>query len=128
MGNAIGKKAIYKGEKSGVLLSVLSGEAAELSCNGEALVQLSEKTADFKTEKHVPVITAEGSGVKVVVGSTPHPMTAEHYVMWIEVIDGAYVYRKYLQPGEAAEAVFNIPYGENLIAREYCNLHGLWEK
>lgn len=128
MGNAIGKKAIYKGEKRGVLLSVLSGEAAELSCNGEALVQLSEKTADFKTEKHVPVITAEGSGVKVVVGSTPHPMTAEHYVMWIEVIDGAYVYRKYLQPGEAAEAVFNIPYSENLIAREYCNLHGLWEK
>lgn len=128
MGNAIGKKAIYKGEKSGVLLSVLSGEAADLSCNGEALVQLSEKTADFKTEKHVPVITAEGSGVKVVVGSTPHPMAAEHYVMWIEVIDGAYVYRKYLQPGEAAEAVFNIPYSENLIAREYCNLHGLWEK
>ena len=53
MGNATGKKAIYKGEKSGVLLSVLSGEAAELSCNGEALVKLNEKTADFKTEKHV---------------------------------------------------------------------------
>lgn len=128
MGNAIGKKAVFKGEKNGVLVSVLSGEAAELSCNGEILARLTEKTADFKTEKHVPVVTAEGAGVKVVVGSTPHPMTAEHYIMWIEVIDGAYVYRKYLQPGEAAEAFFNIPYSGDLIAREYCNLHGLWEK
>lgn len=128
MGNAIGKKAVFKGEKNGVLVSVLSGEAAELSCNGEILARLTEKTADFKTEKHVPVVTAEGAGVKVVVGSTPHPMTAEHYIMWIEVIDGAYVYRKYLQPGEAAEAFFNIPYSDDLIAREYCNLHGLWEK
>lgn len=129
MSDAIGKRAIFKGEKSGVLVSVVSGpESVELSCNGEALVKLTEKTADFKTEKHVPVVTPEGSGIKVVVGSTPHPMTAEHYIMWIEVVDGAYVYRKYLQPGEAAEAVFNIPYSDKLIAREYCNLHGLWEK
>ena len=36
------------------------------------------------------------------------------------------VYRKYLKPGDAPEAVFPVKYRSGLILREYCNLHGLW--
>jgi superoxide reductase len=31
-----------------------------------------------------------------------------------------------LKPGEAPEASFNIQ-AEKIVAREYCNLHGLWK-
>ena len=117
---------IFKSE-TGVVVGVQYG-AGELVCDGAPMVALEEKTADFKTEKHVPVITPCGSGIKVVVGSTPHPMTEEHHIVWIEVVDGAYVYRKYLAIGEPAEAEFPIAYSEDLAAREYCNLHGLWRK
>ena len=117
---------IFKSE-SGTVVGLQYG-AGELSCDGAPMVALEEKTADFKTEKHVPVITPNGNDIKVVVGSVPHPMTEEHHIVWIEVVDGAYVYRKYLTVGEPAEADFPIPYSDSLAAREYCNLHGLWRK
>jgi superoxide reductase len=34
-------------------------------------------------------------------------------------------YRQYLNPGDAPEAVFAVT-GQNLTARELCNIHGLW--
>jgi superoxide reductase len=36
------------------------------------------------------------------------------------------VYRQYLNPGDAPEAFFTIA-ADQVTAREYCNLHGLWK-
>lgn len=55
-------------------------------------------------------------------------MTEEHYIQWIEVINGPWVNRYYLKPGDAPRAEFFVPAGENLTVRAYCNLHGLWKK
>jgi superoxide reductase len=52
-------------------------------------------------------------------------MEEKHYIEWIEVVSGGKVYRQFLNPGDAPEAKFTIE-GE-VIAREYCNLHGLWK-
>ena len=41
------------------------------------------------------------------------------------IADGK-VYRQFLNPGEAPEAVFCIEAAQ-VSAREYCNLHGLWK-
>jgi superoxide reductase len=41
------------------------------------------------------------------------------------IVDGK-VYRQFLKPGDAPEAVFNIT-GGKISAREYCNIHGLWK-
>ena len=38
------------------------------------MILLSEQTADFKNEKHGPVVEKTGSGIKVTVGSTIHPI------------------------------------------------------
>jgi len=62
----------------------------------------------------------------VIVGTTLHPMKEEHYIKWIELIAGDKVYREYLAPGMAPEAVFMVE-EENVSAREYCNLHGHWK-
>lgn len=87
---------------------------------------LREKTEDVGQEKHVPVLEKTETGVKVKVGSIPHPMEEKHYIEWIEVIAEGRVYRKFLTPGDKPEAEFEIE-AEKIKAREYCNLHGLWK-
>ena len=84
------------------------------------------RTADFKAEKHVPVISQSDAGLVVTVGSALHPMAEEHYIEWIEVLADGKVYRQHLQPGQEPKATFCID-AEQLTARAYCNLHGLWK-
>jgi len=86
---------------------------------------LKEKTEDVGKEKHVPVIEKTKSGVKVKIGSIPHPMEEKHYIEWIEIIADDAAYRKFLKPGDKPEAEFCIK-AESITAREYCNIHGLW--
>ena len=87
---------------------------------------LEEQTAEQAKEKHVPVIEETDKSIKVVVGSTLHPMEEKHYIEWIEIIADGKVYRKFLNPGEAPEAVFSID-AKDIYARAYCNLHGHWK-
>ncbi len=124
------KKMIFKCAKCGRVIEVMFDTAAPVViCCGEPMQEQKSRMIDASVEKHVPVIAAlKDGGVKVVVGAQPHPMTAEHYIMWIEVLNGCYVNRKYLAPGSAPEAEFYVPYSDKLIVRAYCNLHGLWEK
>ena len=123
------------------------------------MASLGEKLqhAEWKTEKHVPVIEApdkvaagENFVVKVGVGKEiPHPNTTEHHIRWIAL---------YFLPDEAkfpfdvARFEFNA-HGESLagpnqgpihawpvaevnvalaksgtfFAVAMCNIHGLWE-
>jgi superoxide reductase len=117
---------VYKCEACGNIVEVLHGAAGELVCCGEPMVHLVENTVDAAQEKHVPVIEKVEGGVKVKVGDVPHPMEAEHYIEWIEIIADGKADRQFLNPGEAPEAVFKVA-AENVTAREYCNLHGLWK-
>ncbi|MFW6388508.1 MAG: desulfoferrodoxin family protein, partial [Desulfohalobiaceae bacterium] len=59
-------------------------------------------------------------------GSVAHPMEEKHYIEWVELIADGIAYRKFLQPGEQPEAEFCIQ-AQQVMAREYCNIHGLWE-
>jgi superoxide reductase len=111
----------------GNIVEVIHGGAGELVCCGEPMKKLEEKTADSSTEKHVPVIEKIDGGYKVTVGSVPHPMEEKHYIEWIEIQFDSKVGRKYLQPGDAPEAVFMGIDAEEVSAREYCNVHGLWK-
>jgi superoxide reductase len=52
-------------------------------------------------------------------------MEEKHYIEFIEIIADGKIYRQYLNPGDAPEAVFNTT-ADSVTAREYCNLHGLW--
>lgn len=117
---------IWKCELCGNIVESVHSGGGELVCCGQPMKLMNEQTADWKTEKHVPVIEKVDGGVKVTVGSTPHPMTEEHYIEWIEVIVDGKEYREFLNPGDAPEAFFPVD-GENLAAREYCNVHGLWK-
>jgi len=120
------KMEIYKCAICGNIVEVLHSGAGELVCCGEPMARLTENTTDAAKEKHVPVIEKIAGGYKVRVGSVAHPMEEKHYIEWIELLADGMAYRRFLNPGDAPEAVFNIG-AKSVTAREFCNLHGLWK-
>ncbi len=93
-------------------------------------------------EKHVPVIDLVDCPdcgekvVKITVGKeTPHPNTIEHHIEWIMLFgvkSGLAVHiasfdlgATYGVPTVVSHA--NLNDFSELIAIEYCNIHGLWE-
>lgn len=125
--------------------------------NREVPVNTLYQSADWKNEKHVPVIElAPGAGagqprrVTVSVGrAVAHPNTTAHHICWIDLYflpEGArlpiQVGRvEFSAHGAAAqgadsgpvytqpEAVFSFTAAVpgQLHAAAYCNIHGLWE-
>ncbi|WGS64482.1 class II SORL domain-containing protein [Marinitoga aeolica] len=103
------------------------------------------KSADFKNEKHVPVIDApekvkagELFKVEVQVGKDiPHPNTVEHHISWIDLYihyegnpNTVHLGRFEFGPSVTEPHVIThikLDKKGTLIAHSYCNLHGLWE-
>ena len=115
------------------------------------------QSADFKSEKHAPVIEVEdqlkkGETVKIIltVGKEiPHPNTTEHHISWIELYflpkaekfpcqvarlefnaHGASVQgpnTSTIYTAPAAVINFKTDKPGTLMASSYCNIHGLWD-
>ena len=120
------KLEVYKCNVCGNIVEVLHGGAGELVCCGQPMEKLVENTMDAAKEKHVPVVETVEAGVKVKVGEVAHPMEEKHFIEWVEIIADGKSYRQFLNPGEAPEAIFNVK-ADQVTAREYCNIHGLWK-
>lgn len=119
------KLEVYKCSICGNIVEVMHGGPGALVCCGKNMDLMNENTTDAATEKHVPVIEIGDGTITVKVGSVAHPMEDAHYIEWIELIADDKVYCKFLKPGEAPEATFNVT-ATKVTAREYCNLHGHW--
>ena len=117
---------VYRCNVCGNMVEMIHNGAGQLVCCDQPMELLTENTTDASLEKHVPVIEKVEGGINVKVGSVPHPMLEEHYIEWIEVIVDGKAYRQFLSPGDSPEAFFPVE-GDNVTAREYCNLHGLWK-
>ena len=117
---------VYVCSVCGNMVEVVRASSGTLVCCGVPMNGSEENTTDAAQEKHVPVIEPVEGGVRVKVGSVPHPMGSDHLIEWIEAIADGKVYRQHLGPDDPPEAVFPVP-AEGLVARESCNLHGLWK-
>jgi len=117
---------IYKCEICGNIVEVLHGGEVDMKCCGALMKLYKENTVDAAKEKHVPAIEKTSDGIKVKVGEVAHPMEEKHYIEWIEIIADGKAYRQFLNPGEAPEAEFKID-AEQVTAREFCTIHGLWK-
>ena len=117
---------VYKCEVCGNIVEVLHGGDGELVCCGQPMNRFVENTVDAAKEKHVPVIEKIAGGVKVKVGDVAHPMEEKHWIEWVEIIANGKTYRQHLNPGETPEATFAVT-ADQITAREYCNIHGLWK-
>jgi len=119
---------IYKCSLCGNIVQVLHGEEPLVQCCGQPMDRLVENTVDAAVEKHIPVIEKIEGGYLVKVGSVPHPMGDDHWIEWIELAseDDTFVQRKILKPTDKPEVEFKTD-AAKVVAREYCNLHGLWK-
>lgn len=123
------KKSVYKCDVCGnVVEGLWDGKASIMSCCNQPMRELVPNTTDAAKEKHVPVLVRDGNRVTVKVGEVPHPMTPEHYILFVELVVGDKVLRHDFKPGDTvAEAVFMVEDSSaKLQAREYCNLHSFW--
>jgi superoxide reductase len=123
------KLEIYKCMLCGNVVEVHVAGDGELVCCGEPMKLMNEKNKEGAGEKHVPVVEASGNGILIKVGSVAHPMDADHWIQFIEVIrkDGK-IGRKDLNPGDKPEAFFDMKLNDIAYVREFCNKHGLWTK
>ncbi len=117
---------IYKCEVCGNIVEVVHVGGGQMVCCNQPMKLVTENTVDAAKEKHVPVIEKVAGGYKVKIGSVAHPMEEKHYIEWIELLADGRTYRQFLKPGDAPEAFFAVD-AEQVSAREYCNLHGLWK-
>ncbi|GBD97865.1 MAG TPA: Neelaredoxin [Nitrospirae bacterium] len=115
------------------------------------------QSADWKAEKHVPVIDCpdevgadENFNVTITIGKEiAHPNTTEHHINWVQLFfkpDGEkFTYQvanfEFTAHGESAEgadagpvythhsvtAALRIKKQGTLFATSICNIHGLWE-
>lgn len=121
------KNEVYKCAVCGNVVEVNHAGGGELVCCDQPMDLLKENTEDAATEKHVPVIEKVDNKIKVKIGEVEHPMEDKHYIEWIELLINGKSYRQFLEPGQKPEAVFTVEASSQVIARAYCNLHGLWK-
>lgn len=115
------------------------------------------QSADWKKEKHAPVIEApekikkgEAATVKVSVGKEiSHPNTTAHHIRWIEVYFlpggekfpcqiGKFEFTSHGESGQGPDTstvytapevnlAFKTEKSGAILASSYCNIHGLWQ-
>ena len=118
----------YLCKKCKKMVDMIKGSPCPTMCCGEPMEELTANTTDGAKEKHVPVVTVEGSTVTVAVGSVEHPMLDNHYITMIALETNLGSARRALKPGDAPAAKFALAEDEIPVAAyEYCNLHGLWK-
>lgn len=122
------KEEIYRCNICGNIVEVLHNGNGKLECCENPMILLEEKKEGMGAEKHIPVLEETDEGIKVKVGSIPHPMEERHCIEWVEVIADGKVYRKTLKPDDAPQAEFNVKPEDvsQVVVREYCSIHGLW--
>lgn len=117
---------IYRCPICGNVVEILHTGVGQLVCCGQPMELLLAKDKDIGFEKHVPIIEKKETEVIVTVGSIHHPMEETHYIEFIEIIADGKVYREFLKPGDTPIVSFKIN-ANKVEAREYCNIHGLWQ-
>ena len=111
----------------GKIITILKDSGTPTICCGEPMSEIIAGTTDAAVEKHVPVVTINGSTASVAVGSVTHPMEEKHYIEWIVLETEKGYQLKNLKPGDAPKADFILADGDKFVkAFAYCNLHSLW--
>ncbi len=116
----------YKCEVCGNVIELIDGNEKNIKCCGKNMELLNANTVEASLEKHIPSCNIKDGKIEVSVGDVLHPMTQEHYIMFIVLIKGNKIIRYDLKPNDEPKVIFD--YEDNYTIYAYCNLHGLWKK
>jgi superoxide reductase len=118
----------YVCKHCGNFVGMIHASGVQMICCGDPMTEVVPNTTDAAQEKHVPVITVDGSQVTVAIGSVPHPMTPEHHIAWVYLETEKGGQRKCLPVDGAPQISFSLTADDKVVAAyAYCNLHGLWK-
>lgn len=118
----------YICDHCGNIIAFVQNKGVPVMCCGQKMRELVPNTTDAAAEKHVPVITVEGSKAVVTVSSAEHPMAEDHFIEWVALETKQGNQRKELKPGEKPVLEFALCEGDEVVAAyAYCNKHGLWK-
>ena len=120
-------KKFYNCRHCGTLIEMVHDAKVPVICCGQKMEALVPNTVEASGEKHIPVVSVEGSKVIVNVGSVDHPMVPEHFIEWVYVQTEKGGQRKALKPGDAPHVTFALGDDKAVAVYAYCNLHGLWK-
>lgn len=123
------EKQVCRCNICGNMVEVLHLGVGKLICCENEMQLLKEKNEGVGPEKHVPIVEQTKDGIKVKIGEISHPMEENHCIEWVELVTDKGIYRKVFKPGDNPEAEFkiNIEDVNEVSAREYCSIHGLWK-
>jgi len=113
-------------EHCGNLVTMVHDAKVPMMCCGQKMTKLIPGTADASREKHVPIVTVDGSIVRADIGVDAHPMTEEHRILWVALQTDKGCQRKYLAVGDSPVVTFALSDEKPIAVYAYCNLHGLW--
>ena len=150
-----GEPTFYHCPRCGQFLVTINNNGGEtqLRCCDETLSALTpQNTNDALAEDHLPQMTISGgfesNTLTVNIGTTPHPMTDDHRLLWIYVYTFQGGQFKFLRPGDLPEATFALAENDAYVycdrpvckgsrckfnckrgftAYSWCNQHGLWK-
>jgi len=111
----------------GNLIVKMNNSGVDMVCCGENMQRLLPNVNSASAEKHLPVVKKEGNTITASVGQIEHPMTEEHYIMWIILVSPDGILMHKLMPGDKPTWVFPNTVKKDISVYSYCNLHGLWK-
>ena len=115
----------YQCSICGNIVELVDGDISRVRCCGKEMDLMVSNVKDAAVEKHVPVYEKDGNEIVVRVGEVSHPMTSEHYIMWVLLVKDDMTIKVELYPESKPEV--RLPYVSGSEIYAYCNLHGLWK-
>ena len=121
------KLQIWKCPLCGNMVESIRGGGGSLVCCGIYMILESEEKNGELGKNHIPVVWADQDVITASAGQTPHPMTSEHHIEWIEIHnEQGFSQRLFLKPGDLPQSFFQKQHSVFTV-RVYCNIHGLWK-
>lgn len=117
----------YICEKCGNIVQKIEDSGVSVVCCGQKMTYLEPGVIEASREKHIPVVSTSDSEVKVVVGSTLHPMAEEHHIAWVYLETDKGGQMKNLEFNTDPVVTFALGDEKPIAVYAYCNLHGLWK-
>lgn len=122
------KFELYKCNVCGNVIEILISGDGHPVCCGEEMQKLENKNDNLNspdlTEKHSPLI--EQHDDNITISTLKHPMTKEHHIMFLQTIskDQTQSHIQFFNPEE--QATMTSLNNSDIIARSYCNIHGVY--
>ncbi len=117
----------YFCEHCGNLIEKIHDAGVPVMCCGQKMKRIEPGVVEASREKHLPVVSVDGSNVTVNVGSVEHPMLEEHRILWVCLQTDKGIHRKHLEIGKAPIVTFALYEEKPIAVYAFCNLHGLWK-